>query len=81
MRSKQLGNRYLPVFEDEDEMATLANSGDTGFCVSCGEEAYGVEPDARKYECESCEAKAVYGYEELLMAGHFMLEQEGGTHA
>jgi hypothetical protein len=38
-----------------------------GFCLACGEEAYGVEPDARKYECESCGAKKVYGAEELLI--------------
>jgi len=44
-----------------------ANYG--GFCVECGDEAYGIEPDARRYECESCEAPAVYGIEELLMMG------------
>ena len=37
-----------------------------GFCVACGAEAYGVEPDARKYECDECGARAVYGAEELL---------------
>ena len=40
-----------------------------GFCLMCGEEAYGVEPDARKYECEHCGAHAVYGAEELLLMG------------
>jgi len=39
---------------------------DPGLCVACGEEAMGVEPDARKYECESCGKMAVYGAEELL---------------
>jgi len=39
-----------------------------GICVRCGQEQEGVEPDARKYECESCGANAVYGAEELLMA-------------
>ena len=38
-----------------------------GLCLDCGEEAYGVEPDARGYECESCGAKRVYGAEELLI--------------
>ncbi len=38
-----------------------------GFCVSCGFEADGIEPDARRYECESCGALAVYGAEELLL--------------
>jgi len=25
-----------------------------GFCTACGEDAYGVEPDARKYTCDVC---------------------------
>ena len=40
-----------------------------GFCLACEEEAYGVEPDARGYTCESCDAKKVYGIEELLLMG------------
>lgn len=38
-----------------------------GFCVACGEEASGCEPDARRYECEHCGAHQVYGAEELLL--------------
>jgi len=38
-----------------------------GFCLACGAEADGVEPDARRYICESCGAPKVYGAEELLM--------------
>lgn len=38
-----------------------------GFCIACGLEAEGVEPDARKYKCESCGALAVYGAEELVI--------------
>ena len=38
-----------------------------GFCVRCGAEADGVEPDARKYEYESCGEPGVYGAEELLL--------------
>jgi len=38
-----------------------------GICLACGEEAFGVEPDARKYKCESCGEHRVYGAEELLM--------------
>ena len=37
-----------------------------GFCIHCGAEAEGVEPDARRYECESCGANGVYGAEDLL---------------
>ena len=42
---------------------------DAGFCLACGSEAYGVEPDARRYQCESCNAPKVYGLEELLLMG------------
>lgn len=38
-----------------------------GFCVGCGIEAHGCEPDARGYTCESCGEQKVYGAEELLM--------------
>jgi hypothetical protein len=38
-----------------------------GFCIACGCEAEGVEPDAREYECEACGTDAVYGAEELLL--------------
>ena len=40
-----------------------------GFCLACGEVAYGVEPDARKYRCENCGAHKVYGGEELALMG------------
>jgi hypothetical protein len=53
-----------------DEVMEACESDDSiGFCTKCGDEAYGVEPDARKYECESCGALAVYGAEEILIAG------------
>jgi hypothetical protein len=38
-----------------------------GFCLACGAEACGVEPDARGYSCEECNAPKVYGAEELLL--------------
>lgn len=51
-----------------DEVMAAAESGeDMGFCLACGAEAYGVEPDARKYECEECGKEKVYGAEELLL--------------
>ena len=48
----------------ERASTTLDNPG---FCVRCGSEAEGVEPDARRYECEACGEMGVYGAEELLM--------------
>lgn len=40
---------------------------DVGFCLACGAENEGVEPDARKYECDECGKEKVYGAEELLL--------------
>ena len=38
-----------------------------GICLTCGLDAYNVEPDARRYPCEACGDRRVYGAEELLM--------------
>jgi len=38
-----------------------------GFCVRCGADAEGVEPDARNYACDTCGEDAVFGAEELLL--------------
>jgi predicted RNA-binding Zn-ribbon protein involved in translation (DUF1610 family) len=40
---------------------------DPGFCMACGAEPDGIEPDARNYECEACGEKQVFGCEELLL--------------
>ncbi len=64
-RTKSGKTRYRPVVS-EDELLELDT---TGFCVACGAEVLGVEPDARKYECEGCGEEAVYGLEELLLMG------------
>ena len=48
----------------EEAQISLDNPG---FCLACGEDADGCEPDARKYHCESCEADMVYGAEEILI--------------
>ncbi len=64
-----------PIHISEAEYANLSeNYG--GFCIACADEAYGVEPDARQYQCESCGARGVYGVEELLIRGviHFTEE-------
>ena len=47
----------------EEYMVSLDNPG---FCINCGQNADGCEPDATKYKCECCGAHAVYGAEFLL---------------
>jgi len=46
-----------------------AMKDNAGFCLACGAEAEGVEPDARKYHCEGCGLNHVYGAEELALMG------------
>lgn len=38
-----------------------------GFCVACGDEQDGCEPDMERGECEHCGKRAVYGAEQLLI--------------
>lgn len=46
-----------------------------GFCTACNDITNcGVEPDARRYECESCGERTVYGMEEALMNGSIQVE-------
>lgn len=40
-----------------------------GVCTKCRSVRYQCEPDAEKYECESCDARAVDGIELLLIRG------------
>jgi hypothetical protein len=56
-----VGRMPFPV---DRQMTTLDNPG---FCIACGEEADGCEPDARGYECEYCGERRVYGAAELLL--------------
>jgi len=45
----------------------ISSLDNPGFCLACGNEADGVEPDAERYECEACGAPLVYGAEQLLL--------------
>lgn len=40
-----------------------------GYCLTCGEIGYELEPDARNYTCKECDTTQVFGIEELLMMG------------
>ena len=53
------------VIEAQERRETTLDN--PGFCLVCGLEAEGCEPDARNYECESCGAEQVFGVEELVM--------------
>lgn len=67
-KTKNGEDRFRPVITEE-EYRSLTYDSSPGFCLSCGLECDGVEPDAKRYECESCGVKLVYGLEELLLMG------------
>jgi hypothetical protein len=51
----------------EQLMEAVQADDNLGYCLACGEEAYGVEPDARRYTCECCDKPQVFGAQELLL--------------
>ena len=59
----------MAVVHLDEVMAAVLADDSLGFCLACGAEAFGVEPDARKYECEVCGESKVYGAEEILLMG------------
>lgn len=47
-----------------------------GVCLGCGDWTFGgVEPDARRYRCDSCGALEVYGIEEALLMNRLEVEE------
>lgn len=65
MRRKKNVNMHPSITQDV-VIAAVKEDDHRGFCIFCGQEAHGVEPDAREYTCESCGEPGVYGAEELL---------------
>ena len=60
--------RYRPVLTVAEMSYIQMNSG-PGFCLACGEEQDGCEPDARQYHCDNCHQSQVFVAEELLIMG------------
>lgn len=60
----------LPTLNELTEMLENYEAGENpGWCVSCGEQLDGLEPDARDVECDVCGARTGYGAAELLQEG------------
>lgn len=66
--SSRTGRTYCVPSMEEVMAACQADEGQ-GWCIKCGSECFGLEPDARKCECEDCGAAAAYGAEELMLMG------------
>lgn len=60
-----------PRLEDVLEACRRAeeSTDNPGFCLGCGEEQEGCEPDARNIICECCGEAKVHGAEEILLMG------------
>lgn len=67
IHSSVTSDRVLALVEN-----SMTSLGNPGVCLACGEDADGCEPDARAYECESCERRTVYGAEEILLCGYYI---------
>ena len=63
-KSKSGRKLFRPVLEADESPFSMDS---TGFCLACGLDCSGVEPDARRYTCESCGEAKVYGLEELCL--------------
>jgi hypothetical protein len=64
--------QYRPVVSERRMFEAMGDG--SGFCLACGADTDGVEPDARRYECEVCGAPKVYGLSELLMMDLVVLQ-------
>jgi hypothetical protein len=76
VKMKSGAMRYRAVMTTEEYQSLTFGLDNPGFCLDCGEEAYGVEPDARRYRCEACGLPGVFGLEELLMMGLIRFTEE-----
>lgn len=62
--------KHIKINEDRLISAVKENMfgcSSVGFCLACGAEREGCEPDARKYPCEECGENMVYGAEEVMI--------------
>lgn len=67
MTRKIRGCDVSPHITLERLMEAIEEDDNLGFCIWCGAEAYGVEPDAEHYKCEDCGELQVFGAEQLLL--------------
>ena len=74
-KTKSGAKRFRPVMTAE-EYSHSRNNDYEGFCLGCGVPADGIEPDARKCECEECGEELVYGLEELLLMGILRITEQ-----
>ena len=66
LEAADFNNRHASVTAErvvEMVEAAISDMTSPGICLGCGQDADGVEPDARRYRCEDCRENKVYGAE------------------
>ena len=53
----------------DDVLEAVMADENTGWCLACGAQRDGIEPDAHHYECWECGELQVFAAEELLVSG------------
>jgi len=66
MKQLKLMNAKTVFVPSENELVEAIEL-ENGFCLACGAENEGIEPDARKYTCDCCEKPRVFGAEQLFL--------------
>lgn len=68
-RARTIPLHHSVTFDRIEKAAkkSLGSLGSLGFCIACGSDVEGVEPDAQRYECRRCGIRGVYGAEEILI--------------
>ena len=57
------------IYEKAVEAYDYGSTDFLGFCLICGTEHSGVEPDARNYTCNECGRNEVFGIDEIILMG------------
>ena len=62
------------TFEKVENAINRSNTtcDNPGFCLACGEENEGIEPDGEGGECEACGAMKVMGAEQIILCFSFV---------
>lgn len=62
-----MSRKLHPDITFERIQEAITDEDYVGFCIACGAEKGGCEPDARNYLCDNCDENQVFGAEEILM--------------
>lgn len=75
-KNKNGKDLFIWTCSEQEANGLMFGMDNMGLCRFCGEEADGVEPDARGYDCECCGERGVYGFEEAMIRGWVTFEEE-----